>query len=186
MKWLDLSYSDFYIPCEDNQKTVRGYLLASFGVDLERLPFIFFEPFNKHKTQSGCGGAFTERKVLLSDIFGTSHNDYGGRDIITAFMKIKRAKEYILSGRVTKNKYFRMLKKPVDKQDAPVVLSQVDGKYYVDGNDNHRVIFYKIMMLAEIHANCHHDCTNECVLTRDEFMRIRKKYWLNAKVRHFK
>jgi hypothetical protein len=105
-------------------------------------------------------------------------------EIIFSYMKIKRASMYIQDGRVTKNKYFYMLKKPVNKQNVPVVLSRnSQGSYFVDGNGNHRIILYKIMLLTEI-AN-----KNPCVYSEDYdlnyrgFEDIRKKYWINAKVR---
>ena len=72
--------------------------------------------------------------------------------IIQSFMRIKRGGKYILNGAVTRGKYFYMLKRPVFKQRCPIALSydEETGKYWVDGNGNHRVIFYKIMMLSEI------------------------------------
>ena len=59
-----------------------------------------------------------------------------------------------------------------------------NGNYFVDGNGNHRIILFKLMMLAEIidtYPYASDDIYDWSLTTL--FSNIRKKYWLNAKVR---
>ena len=145
---------------------------------------IFRESFNYYESQRAHGDQFEDKKVFLSDIVGTSYSDYGGMEIILSYMKIKRAYMYIQNGQVTRNKYFRMMKLPVYKYEVPIVLSQNDnGNYFVDCSGNHRVILYKIMMLSEIATTYSYACSDDYDLSYMGFEDIRKKYWLNAKVR---
>lgn len=191
MKWSDLSYSrEFYIPFDEFQKVVRGFLLASLNVDLENIPRIFFEPFTYFKSQQyRSDKGFTdcnECKIYLSEIVGSSYEDYSNISIIEAFMRIKRAPSYILQGRVTRNKYFSMLKKSVYMQECPIVLTKNhNNQYFVDCNGNHRVIMYKIMMLAEIANKYEWARSDSYNLNYKGFNDIRKKYWLKAFVREF-
>jgi hypothetical protein len=153
------------------------------GYNLEQIPIIFHEPFNYYDSKQAHKDTFDAHKVLLSDIVGTN-SDYGGMEIIESYMRIKRAPFYIENGRVTRNKYFYMLKKLVCEQDDPIVLSRLDnGKYFVDGNGNHRIVFYKIMMFAEIVAAYPYASSDCYDFTYWSFNDIGKKYWLNAKVR---
>ncbi len=185
LKWSDFTYSDsdFYIPYDENQRAVRGYLLTTLGINLEKIPTILHEPFHYYEFNRPSKERLYAQKVLLSDIVGTTHQDYGGMTIIEAYMRLKRAYYHIKDGYVTRNKYFRMLKKPVHEQEIPIILSQLNnGKFIVDGNGNHRVILYKIMMLSEIaskypYAN-DENYDLECITFND----VRKKYWLNAMV----
>ena len=184
MKWSELSYSDedFYIPYDENQRAVRGFLLTTLGVDLEHLPRILFQPyllFNRTEFSEEYA-----QKVYVSDIIGTSYSDYGGISIIESFIRIKRACHYIQDGCVTRGKYFHMLKKPVNDQPVPIRLSRLDdGRYYVDGNGNHRVVLYKIMMLAEIASTYEWARSDDYDLNYIGFEDITKKYWLNALVK---
>jgi hypothetical protein len=186
LKWSDLTYSDsdFYIPYDENQKAIRGFWLTTLRIDLEKIPTIFHEPFRYYESNRTHNDTLKAQKVLLSDIVGTSYSDYGGMEIIESYMRIKRAHIYIKDGCVTRNKYFYMLKKPVCKQDVPVVLSHLEnGKYYIDCSGNHRIILYKIMMLAEIAASYPYAGADYYDLNYRGFNDIRKKYWLNAVVR---
>lgn len=76
-----------------------------------------------------------------------------------------------------------MLKKPIHEQELPIILSQLNnGKYIVDGNGNHRVILYKIMMLSEIASKYPYANDENYDLECMTFNDVRKKYWLNAMV----
>ena len=181
LKWSDLTYSNFDIPFDENQKAIRGFLLTSLGINLEEIPTIFHEPFRYYESIQKNNNTVQTQKVLLSDIEGTSHSDYGGMEIIESYMRIKRANFYITDGRVTRNKYFHMLKKPAYDQVDTVILSRLNnGKYYVDGNGNHRIVLYKIMMLAEIASAYPYACSDDYDFSYWAFSDIRKKYWLNA------
>ena len=183
MKWSDYN-SDFYIPYDENQRAIRGSWLTTLGINLEKIPMIFHEPFHYYESNGTHKDVLIARKVMLSEIVGTSNSDYGGTKIIESFIRIKRASSYIANGCVTRNKYFYILKKPVYKQINPIILSYLDdGKYFVDGNGNHRIILYKIMMLAEI-ADVHpYVSAEDYNCSSMVFNNIRKKYWLNAMVR---
>lgn len=184
MKWSEFTYSDFYIPYDENQKAIRGFWLTTMGINLEEIPMIFHEPFYYYESNRTQKDSLKAQKVLLSEIVGTSYSDYGGMEIIESYMRIKRAPSYITDGRVTRNKYFYMLKKPVFAQSAPVILSRLDdGKYFIDCNGNHRIILFKIMMLAEILSALPYVSTNNYNWSYMDFNEIRKKYWLNAMVR---
>ena len=202
MKWSELSYTNknYHIPFDDNQKAVRGFFLWKLGIDLENIPNIFNEQHQYHKkkieTENNNNKKYYERfisqKVFLDDIVGTSSETYGGMEIIQSFMKIKRADFYIKEGYVTRNKYFHMLKKPTSQQENRIILSRLDnGNYFVDGNGNHRVVLYKIMMFAEIvvaHNNyfytdgrfIYDDEEDFIELSECKINNIKKKYWLNA------
>jgi len=188
LRWSELEYKrkDFYVPFDENQRAIRGFWLTTQGIDLENLPAIFNEPFKYIKNVERNGtqtNEYEERKVYLNDIVGTSYDIYGDIDIIECYIKIKRACYYIKDGRVTKNKYFRMLKRQIYTQKLPVLLSiNDDGTYYVDGNGNHRVIFYKMMMLSEISLKYPDECSRNYGVNYVGFSDICKKYWLYAKV----
>lgn len=186
MKWSDLSYDDYYIPYDENQRAIRGFLLTTLGVDLENLPRILFEPFEYFGSQSQQFTKEAAQRIYLDDIIGTSYRDYGNKSVIDAFLRIKRARHYIQQGKVTRDKYFYWLKKPVFEQRAPIILSKTqDDLYFVDGNGNHRVIMYKIMMLSEIAQKYEWVCGDSYDFSRREYNRfqnITRKYWLNALV----
>lgn len=185
LKWSDYTYSnsDFYIPYDENQRAIRGYLLTTFGVNLERIPAILHEPFFYFMNSRTCKDTLCAQKVSLSDIVGTTHQDYGDLMIIEAYMRLKRASFHIKDGSVTRNKYWHMLKKPIYQQELPIILSRLDnGKYIVDGNGNHRVILYKIMMLSEIASKYPYSNDDDYDLECIKFHDIRKKYWLNAMI----
>lgn len=183
MKWSELKYSkDYYIPFDENQKVIRGFLLSMLGLDLNCIPAYFNDVWKVYPKQQG--NIFIEQKVRVSQIIGTSYKEYGDIPLIEAFMKIKRGDKWIKSGEVTKGKYFYSLKKQCDQQQNPILLSKLeDGRYYVDGNGNHRVIFYKIMMLSEIYCRlqecgCEEEYDGDYILPE-----IDRIFWLNAKVR---
>lgn len=184
MKWSDLTYNDYYIPFDENQRAIRGYWLTTQNINLENLPKIFNEPFKYFEKVKYDDYDLVEKKVYLNDIIGTSYIDYGNMEIIKSYMKIKRACSYITKGLVTKSKYDKMLRKPVTEQLCPIRLSEnKDGTFFVDGNGNHRVIFYKMMMFSEIalkYSNYSEDISN---YNRKLFMSIKKKYWINAYVK---
>lgn len=185
MKWSDFTYtdSDFYIPYDENQKAIRGYLLTTLGINLEKIPTIIHEPFYYYKDYRTHKDSLNAQKVSLSDIIGTSHQDYGGMKMIESYMRLKRAPFYISEGYVTRNKYVHTLKKPVHEQKLPIQLSRLDnGKYIVDGNGNHRIILYKIMMLSEIASKYEYANDEDYDLESITFNDIRKKYWLRAMV----
>ena len=184
MKWSEVSYGDsFYIPFDENQRAIRGFWLTTLGIDLNSLPEIFFnEQFSFYEGQKPV--SYSEEKVCLPSIVGTSYKDYGGSAIIESYLKIKRACHYINDGLVTRGKYFHSLKKQIADQQIPVILSRnQDGTYFVDGNGNHRIILYKMMMYAEIgikypNAYIHRPDFNNCKTLSN----ITNKYWLNARV----
>lgn len=69
-------------------------------------------------------------------------------------------------------------------QSRPIELSEnEDGTFYVEGNGNHRVIFYKMMMLSEIALNYQLAFEKNFNFKRELFKDIKKKYWLNAHVK---
>lgn len=181
MKWAELNYNDFYIPFDDNQRAIRGFWLTTLGIDLENMPTIFREPFKYIEDKNAYDNHYTECKVYLSDIVGTSYRDYGAEEIIKSYMKIKRATHYISKGCVTRNKYFHMLKKPTAKQECPIILSKSqNGTHFVSRNGNHRIVFYKMMMLAEIALKYPYTYDEDYDLSFKGFNDVRKKYWLNV------
>nr|WP_326184533.1 hypothetical protein [uncultured Oscillibacter sp.] len=186
MKWSDFSYDDFYIPYDENQKAIRGFLLATLNVDLNNIPAIFNEDFSFTPSIESSEDTYIEKKVFLTDIVGTSYSEYGGKSIIQAFMRIKRASTYIRQGRVTRSKYHYMLKRPARQQPCPIKLSydKDSNTYWVDGNGNHRVILYKIMMLAEIAEKYEWACSEDYDIHYNGFSDIRNRYWLYALVRN--
>lgn len=78
MKWSDFTYSDsdFYIPYDENQKAIRGYLLTTLGINLEIIPTILHEPFHYYEFNRSCKDTLYPQRVSLSDIIGTTHQDY--------------------------------------------------------------------------------------------------------------
>ena len=184
MKWSEQTYSDYYIPFDENQRAIRGFFLTTLHLNLEDLPYILNQPF-EYRSRNDC--TFTDyspRKVYLKDIVGTFYKDYGGRTILQSFMRIKRGAAWITKGETTRNKYFVQLKKPISNQSCPIMLAYDPevGKYWVDRNGNHRVIFYKIMMLAEIAEKYEWPCSENFDLSFNGFNDVAKRYWLNAMV----
>ena len=69
------------------------------------------------------------------------------------------------------------------EQECPVILSRnLDNTFYVNGNGNHRVLSYKIMMLAEIAQNYKWVYEDDYDMTFNDFDDITKKYWLYAHI----
>ena len=183
MKWSDYSYDDFYIPYDENQRAIRGFLLTTLKIDLNDIPIVFHEYFN-YIDGSMNRISYSAEKVYLSSIIGSSYKDYSDMRIIDSYMRIKRAAKYIQQGVVTKGKFFYMLKKPCKDQLCPVLLScnSDHSQYWVDGNGNHRIILYKIMMLSEIAEQCKLLFDGRYDPSYMRFDDIAKKYWLNAYV----
>ena len=178
MKWSELDNNNFYECFDENQRAIKGFWLTTLGVNLENLPITFNEHFIYFHSQKSNRKDYKIQKVYLSDIVGTSHKDYGDMEIIKAYIRSKRTSNYIKNGLVTKRKYNTMLKKPIYNQDVPIILSRnKDGKYFVDGNGNHRIILYKIMMLAEIASQYSND---SFYFPKKSLANIQKKYWIYA------
>lgn len=184
MRWSDLDYDDFYIPWDENQRVIRGFWLINQGIDLENLPIIFNDQFRYFENLKCNNYKLEERKVYLKDIIGTSHSDYGNMEIIQSYMRLKRARDYIINNSATKLKYNKMLRKPINQQEIPIILSEnKDGTYFIDGNGNHRIIFYKIMLFSEIALNYKYVFDKNFNFDRKLFKDITKKYWLNANIK---
>ncbi len=182
MKWSEISYKGVYAHSDENRQAVLGCFLVSLDIDLERLPRNLFEPYeyylasNKHTTD------YSVEKVCVQDIVGTSRQEYAeDNQVLFSFMKLKRIKDYIMNGSVTRNKYLWMLKQK--EQQCPIILSKNhDDSFYVDENGNHRVLAYKIMMLAEIAQKYEWIYHDDYYLSYKGFEKISKKYWLYARV----
>ena len=68
-------------------------------------------------------------------------------------------------------------------QECPIILSRnLDNTFFVNGNGNHRVLSYKIMMLAEIAQNYQWIYEDDYDMTFNGFDDITKKYWLYAHI----
>lgn len=185
-KWAELAIEDdYYIPFTANRKAILSFFLCSQEIDLEKLPYNFFQPFHYFKSLKGEKYDTKVEKVYLCDIVGTSYLDYSNDNgIIYSFLHLKRAERYILSGDTKRTKYFYHLKRINDNM---IQLSQAsDGKYYVDGNGNHRVIMYKMMMLSEIAKEYPYVYEEDYDLDFCGFTDITHKYWLYAEVKHSK
>lgn len=186
MKWSELDNKDFYQPLDENKKTIRGYWLIKQKIDLENIPVLFKQEFTLFPRINSNNFVIDEKKIYLSDIAGTSHSDYGNMTIIKSYMNLKRADSYIEAGEVTKQKYARMLRMPVNEQPAEIILVENrDGTYFVEGNGNHRIILYKMMLLSEIALKHPNYINGDVNLNSKLFKDIKKKYWLNAKVKKY-
>lgn len=181
-KWSEISYDGVYVHSDESRQAVLGYFLVSLGIDLERLPRNLFEPYGYFPSAMKNIKDYTVEKVFVKDIVGTSRQEYvEDNQVLFSFMKLKRIKDYILNGNVTKNKYFWMLKRK--EQECPIMLSHTpDNTFYVDGNGNHRVLAYKIMMLAEIANKYEWAYDDYYDLSFKGFDEITKNYWLYAQI----
>ena len=181
-RWSEISYNGVYVHSDESRQAVLGCFLVSLGIDLEHLPFNFFEPYGYYPSSINDQSDYTIEKVFVRDIVGTSRQDYAEDDqVLFSFMKLKRIKEYILNGSVTRNKYFRMLKQR--EQKCPIMLSRnSDNSFYVNGNGNHRFITYKIMMLADIAGKYEWVYDDDYDLSFNDFNEVTKKYWLYAHI----
>ena len=182
-KWSELSYSGVYATSNESSQAVLGYCLVAMGIDLEKLPNNLFEPFDFYPSKElGVKNRTKLQKVNLNDIVGTSYKEYAEDNrLLYSFMRLKRITKYIQNNSVTRNKYFRNLKRR--QQDNYVTLSRnSDGTFFVDGNGNHRIIAYKIMMLAEVAQNYNWVYEDDYDLSFKGFEDITKKYWLYAMV----
>ncbi len=173
MKWSELYYDDFYIPYDEKQKAVRGYFLASLGVDLNHIPEEFFERCQYLELGELQFEEYHRQKIFVCDIVGSCSKDYAGDAWITAFLKIKRGSEYILRGIATSGKIFYILKRKLQSISAIKLIRQ-DGKLFIERNGNHRVTFYKMMYFAQISKD---DVDLE---------KIKRRFWLYADVRDAK
>lgn len=184
MKWADMSMGDHYLTFDERQRVIRGFWLTTLNVDLENIPRILFEPFEYKKDDGPKEQQYYPEKVQLDAIVGTTYSSYGGIGVIDAFLRLSRAPDYISRFRVTRGKYFYMLKKPVYEQKCPIkLLKDKDGHYWVAENGNHRVILYKMMMLAEISEQYEWTRSASYDFNERGHPQIRRKYWLNALVR---
>lgn len=181
-KWSEISYNGVYVHSDESRQAVLGYFLVSLGIDLEKLPHNLFEPYSYFPPSVKKTKEYTLKKVYVRDIVGTSRQEYAeDNQVLLSFMKLKRIKDYILNGQVTKNKYLWMMKHM--EQECPVILSRnLDNTFYVNGNGNHRVLSYKIMMLAEIAQNYKWVYEDDYDMTFNDFDDITKKYWLYAHI----
>lgn len=181
-KWSEISYDGIYVHSDESRQAVLGYFLVSLGIDLERLPHNLFEPYGYFPSSLKNMTCYTVEKVCIKDIVGTSRWDYSeDNQVLFSFMKLKRIKYYTMDGKVTRNKYFWMLKQK--EQECPIILSRnSDNTFYVDGNGNHRVLAYKIMMLAEIAQKYEWVYEDYYDLSFKGFDDITKKYWLYAQI----
>lgn len=152
MKWSEVQCeSRVYGPFNENERAVRGAFLCALGIDLENLPPELFEPCKKYAAKPGALSAEYEGRVHIKEIVGTRHSVYGGQTWLYAFMQEHKTMLHLLNGSVTRGKYFRMLKKPICDQPPYIHLIRTKaGAYYVYGNGNHRVTFYKLMYLADL------------------------------------
>lgn len=175
MNWHDSICPESHVPFDENQRAILGYWLTTVGVDLENIPDIFserYELFPKTNIHGFDQSYYTERKVMIKNIIGTSHEHYGDTSLIDAYMRLGRASDYIKSGCVTLKAYNLKFHKKASLQTcSQVILTKLpNGKFYVDGNGNHRVIFYKLMMLSEISKHQNSEAIHD----------IYKSYWINA------
>lgn len=54
MKWSELKYSkDYYIPFDENQKVIRGFLLSMLGLDLNHIPAYFNDVWKVYPKRQG-------------------------------------------------------------------------------------------------------------------------------------
>lgn len=149
MRWSEMKTENFYMPYDENQRVIRGFFLRTLNLDLNNIPYIFWEPFTKFERIPYSHS--TERKIYVRDIIGTVHEDYGGLPLIQAYMRLKRGDKWILQGEVTRGKYFCHLKKSTAQQMTPICVSPAgNGKYFLNSNGNHRTILYKLMMMGDI------------------------------------
>ena len=181
MRWSEMKTENFYMPYDENQRVIRGFFLRTLNLDLNNIPYIFWEPFTKFERIPYSHS--TERKIYVRDIIGTVHEDYGGLPLIQAYMRLKRGDKWILQGEVTSGKYFCHLKKSTAQQMTPICVSPAgNGKYFLNSNGNHRTILYKLMMMAEIYEKKHYYISENEYLDYRCFQDVSNKYWLNASV----
>jgi hypothetical protein len=171
MKLSEVTYTaPDYLAMNENKLACRGYILQTFGFDLEALPDELLEPCIYVQKPPKQNMQTIHRKVYVRDIVGTSYCEYGGESWLAAFLKVKRLDHYIKSGCVTKGKYLRMMKTPdFQRLGFMVHLSLTSDGLIVDGNGNHRVSTYKMMYLSDV------TCKNP-----ETFARAPKLYWLYA------
>lgn len=151
MKWSEIDCPGrVYGQLDENEKAARGYFLNSIGIDLEDIPEELFEPCVLYSSVGKQYSKEYEAKVHIRDIVGTKHTVYGGKNWICAFLEEHKVKDHIMCGHTTRGKYFRQLKKHTHVNEPCVrLIMGKDGKYYVSGNGNHRVTFYKMMYFAD-------------------------------------
>ena len=131
-KWSEISYNGVYAHSDESRQAVLGYFLVSLGIDLEKLPHNLFVPYSYFPPSVKKTKEYTLKKVYVRDIVGTSRQEYAeDNQVLLSFMKLKRIKDYILNGQVTKNKYLWMMKHM--EQECPVILSRnLDNTFYVN------------------------------------------------------
>lgn len=181
-KWSEISYEGIYNKSDYNRQVVLGYFLITLGINLEKLPLNLFESYIHYPTKRNFDKEMQLQKIYVKDIVGTSRQEYAeDNQVLFSFMKLKRITDYIKQGSVTPNKYFHHLKKRTQK--SPIILSRnSDDTFFVDGNGNHRVLTYKIMMLSAIAQKYNWVYDDSYNLSFKGFDDITKNYWLYAMV----
>ncbi|MEA4973675.1 MAG: hypothetical protein VB119_10975 [Candidatus Metalachnospira sp.] len=174
MKWSQIESDDWvHIPFDENERAVKGSALVSWGMNLEDVPNECFDICIRYDSKGKQFSAYSEERVQLSDIVGSSYDMYSDIPWIVAYQKIKRASTYILQGDTTIGKYKWQLKKPCIEQWNKIELTRTNNGLYIDGNGNHRVIIYKMMMFSELSSKRYTELSAIC-----------KQYWLKAMVRN--
>ncbi|MCH5170778.1 MAG: hypothetical protein J1F24_05770 [Oscillospiraceae bacterium] len=152
MKWSEIQCPNrCYGELNENEKNVRGAFLYSIGIDLENLPEELFESCEMYSKEGKCFSCEREEKVYIWDIAGTTHSCYSGKTWMDAFLEEHKTLSHIIQGHVTRGKYFRMMKRPInDNWTCVKLIKSKNGKYYIGSNGNHRITFYKLMYLADL------------------------------------
>lgn len=181
--WPDIINKTDHLFDDLHKQTIFGYFLISLGIDLTKLPNNFFEPYSYFPRQrKDCSSHSVTQKVYLKDIVGSSYREYTtGNTVLSSFLHLRRITAYIQKNCVTRGKYLWQLKRR--SLSAGIVLSKnPDGTYFVDGNGNHRVLAYKMIMLAEIAQNYPWVYCDSYDVAYKGFDNISRKYWLYATV----
>ena len=180
-KFSELSYNGVYANSNENRQAIIGNFLISLGINLEKIPKNFFEPFSYYPSKKASKKSL--QKIYLQDVVGTCRKEYAeDNQVIFSFMKLKRITYYIQANAITRYKYSRDLKKA--NQELFVTVSRnPDGTFFVDGNGNHRILAYKILMLSEIAKKYPWVYQDDYELSFKGFTDITKKYWLYALVK---
>jgi hypothetical protein len=201
MIWKDYNPKGiFYNVCDDNLKAVCGFFLHTVcGVDLTSVPVILtmehklFEHCNIKHSGSIIQGASPEyklKKIPLVKVVGTSVHAYAG-SLLEAFLNLQHIDNYIISSIKSPKQFIKDIRNP-SQSDYVILYPNSDKTYFINGNGNHRIICYKLIMLSEIAkkistGNCwnHHECVSEFskrLINGDIFIDITKKYWIYAQI----
>ena len=174
MKWSDVKCDSWvHSPFDENERAIKGFALASWGMDLENIPDKCFDKCARYYPEGRQFSGYRQEKIYVSDIIGSSYDMYSNISWIEAFQKIKRASGYILRGDTTIGKYQWQLKKSCVNQWNDIKLTRTNTGLFVDGNGNHRIIIYKMMLFSE-----------SAMCSAYEANSINNRYWLNAMVKN--